>query len=99
MSDLIAVCTPNSQPHEDGRVEHGYQLNVLDQGLTVLATVDLPDWERFRQEAAGRRLADAGFALQPGRDSADAERWSPSGLGYMAPVVRTGTAEHPPSSG
>ncbi|WP_432158208.1 hypothetical protein [Streptomyces sp. bgisy153] len=98
MSELTAVCTPNSYPHEDGRIEHGYQLNVLDQDLTVLATVDLPDWESFHQEAAGHRLADAGFALQPGLDSSGAEGWTSAGLGYMAPVVRAEAAERPPSS-
>ncbi|GAA0667122.1 hypothetical protein GCM10009535_53690 [Streptomyces thermocarboxydovorans] len=98
MSELTAVCTPNSYPHEDGRVEHGYQLNVLDQDLVVVATVDLPDWESFQQEEAGQRLADAGFALQAGSDSADAEGWSPAGLGYMAPVVRAKAAERLTSS-
>jgi hypothetical protein len=86
MSELIATFTPSSYPHEDGRVEHGYQLNVLAEDLAILVTVDLPDWESFRQEAAGHCLAGAGFTLQP-----DSAGWSPSGLGYMAPVVRTGT--------
>ncbi|MFG3336960.1 hypothetical protein ACGFZZ_33700 [Streptomyces tendae] len=89
MSGLMAVCTPNSHPHDDGRVEHGYQLNVLDEDLAVQATVDLPDWESFQQEAAGRRLTEAGFALDP----TGADSWRPSGLGFMAPVVRTGPAE------
>jgi hypothetical protein len=92
MTELIATYTPNSYPHEDGRVEHGYQLNVLDQDLAIVVTVDLPDWESFHQEAADRCLASAGFALQPDPDSAGVVGWSPSGLGYMAPVVRTGTA-------
>lgn len=93
MSVLMAVCTPNSHPHDDGRVEHGYQLNVLDEELAVLATVDLPEWESFQEEAAGQRLAEAGFALDTGEDA-----WSPSGLGFMAPVVRTGPAKSPQSS-
>ena len=29
LGELIAVCTPNSHPHEDGRVGHGFQINVL----------------------------------------------------------------------
>jgi hypothetical protein len=87
MSELIATYTPNSHPHEDGQVEHGYQLNVLDGDLVVLVTVDLPDWEGFRQEEAADRLADAGFALQSGPDSASADGWRPAGIGYMAPVV------------
>ena len=83
MSDLTAICTPNSQPHEDGRVEHGYQLNVLDQSLAIVATVNLPEWESFQQEEAVRQLADAGFNL-----CSSADAWSQSGLGYMAPVTR-----------
>jgi len=83
VSTLTAICTPNSQPHEDGRVEHGYQLNVLDQSLAIVATVDLPEWESFQQEEAVRQLAEAGFVL-----SSSVEAWSPSGLGYMTPVAR-----------
>jgi hypothetical protein len=80
VSDFTATCTPNSQPHEDGRVEHGYQLNVLDQDLTIVATVELPDWESFDQETASSCLTDAGFV--------STGAWSPSGLGYMTPVAR-----------
>lgn len=94
MSVLMAVCTPNNHPHDDGRVEHGYQLNVLDEELAVLATVDLPEWESFQEEAAGHRLAEAGFAL----DGTSADTWSPSGLDFMAPVVRTGPAKSPEPS-
>ncbi|MET9776200.1 hypothetical protein ABZ023_18400 [Streptomyces sp. NPDC006367] len=94
-AELFAACTPNSYPHEDGRVEHGYQLNVLDQDLTVLTTVELPDWETFDEEAAGRRLADAGFTLRSGPDSASPGGWSPAGLGYMASVARADTGQAP----
>ncbi|MET9528205.1 hypothetical protein [Streptomyces coeruleorubidus] len=98
MSELVAACTPNSYPHDDGRVEHGYQLNVFDQDLAVLATVDLPDWESFDHEEAGRHLADAGFSLQSGSGSAGTGGWSPAGLGYMASVVRAEAAAASPSS-
>jgi len=83
MSDLVAACTPNSLPGEDGRVEHGYQLTVLNDAMTVLYTVDLPGWETFRREEVDVRLAHAGYALQP-----SSPEWSPAGLGFMASVVR-----------
>ncbi|WP_435058353.1 hypothetical protein [Streptomyces sp. bgisy060] len=86
---LTAVCTPNSHPHADGRVEHGYQLNVLDETLTIVATVDLPHWDRFNAEEAGQHLADAGFALKA---DAAGPGWRPSGLGHMTPVARTAIA-------
>lgn len=92
MPELIfAACTPNSYPHDDGRVEHGYSLTVLDAGMDVLATVNLPDWNDFRREEAERHLADVGFLLQGSPDAPDAEDWTPAGLGYRACVVR---AEH-----
>ncbi|MFZ3475381.1 hypothetical protein ACODT3_42250 [Streptomyces sp. 4.24] len=84
MPELTAVCTPNSYPHEDGRVEHGYQLNVLDD-LTVVATVELPHWTSCDLAEAGRHLTEAGFALCPGGEDGG---WRPAGLGYMAPVDR-----------
>jgi hypothetical protein len=95
VSELIAACTPNSYPGEDGRVEHGYQLTIIDQDISVLATVDLPDWESFHQEAAGKRLADMGFTLRSDPSSPDADAWSPAGLGYMATVTRTHIASSP----
>ncbi|MEU8472727.1 hypothetical protein AB0F30_33425 [Streptomyces sp. NPDC029006] len=82
MSDLVATCTPNSYPHPGGRVEHGYQLNVLDSALNIVATVDLPDWQTFDAVAATSRLSDAGVALADGVNG-----WSPAGLGYTVPVV------------
>lgn len=89
MSELIASCTPNSYPNEDGRVAHGYQLNVLDEDVAVLATTDLPDWESFRPEAAGKHLAAMGFTLLSNPSYPDVESWYPAGLGYMAAVTRT----------
>lgn len=82
MSELIAACTPNSLPNEDGRVEHGYQITVLDQDMAVVATVDLPEWETFQPEEAVRKLTDGGFVLSDGTGG-----WMPSGLGHMAPVA------------
>lgn len=82
-----AVCTPNSYPHEEGRVEHGFQINVLDEHLTVLATVDLPDWESFRPASAGHRLIEAGYMIRPGVDRADLNGWKPVANGYTVPVV------------
>lgn len=84
MPELNAVCTPNSLPHEDGRVEHGYQLNVLDEALEVVATVDLPHWITCDLTEADRHLEEAGFALRPGGDDGG---WRPAGLGYLAPVI------------
>ncbi|MFB7312952.1 hypothetical protein [Streptomyces sp. NPDC056192] len=99
MSELIAACTPNSYPNEDGRVVHGYQLTVLDQDIAVLASTDLPGWESFHPEAAGKHLADMGFTLQSDPSSPDADSWSPAGLGYMATVTRTHSASTPTSVG
>ncbi|MFJ2752815.1 hypothetical protein [Streptomyces sp. NPDC087297] len=89
MPELTAVCTPNSYPHEDGRVEHGYQLNVLDGDLAVVATVELSHWTSCDLEEAGRHLAEAGYELRPGGEDGG---WSPAGLGYMAPVAPTAAA-------
>jgi hypothetical protein len=89
MMELTAVCTPNSHPHEDGRVEHGFQINVLvlDEQLTTLATIDLPDWETFRPASAGHRLIEAGYMIRPGVDRADLNGWTPTANGYTVPVI------------
>lgn len=85
--ELIATCTPNSQPHGDGRVEHGYQINVLDDQLTIHATIDLADWENFRPASAGHRLIEVGYMISPGVDRADLNGWQRTASGYMVPVV------------
>lgn len=89
---LTAVCTPNSHPGGDGRVEHGYQLNVLDQDLNIVATVDLPDWGSFRPASAGHRLAEHGYMIRPdarGPQTFDGWRQASPGLdSWSAPVVR-----------
>ncbi|MFD6534930.1 hypothetical protein [Streptomyces goshikiensis] len=89
MPELTAVCGPNSLPHEDGRVEHGYQLNVRDDSLAVVATVELPHWTSCDLAEADRHLTEAGFALRPGGVDGG---WRPAGLGYMAPVAWTTSA-------
>lgn len=81
-TDFFAACTPNSQPTEDGRALHGYQLTVLTDTMTVMETVDLPEWETFQQEEAETHLARIGYILRT-------PEWSPAGLGFMASVVRT----------
>lgn len=81
--EFVATCTPNSLPHDDGRVEHGYQINVLAEDFSIVATVDLPDWEVFDPASAVHQLSEAGFTLGP-----DVNGWNPSGLGYTMPVVR-----------
>ncbi|WP_329204015.1 hypothetical protein [Streptomyces sp. NBC_01435] len=83
MPNLVAACTPNSLPREDGRVDHGYQLTVLDESMKVVDTVDLPDWETFRREELDAQLNLAGYVLRPSETG-----WSPAGLGFMASVVR-----------
>lgn len=98
-SDLTAVCTPNSHPHDDGRVEHGYQINViaLDDNLSTLATIDLPDWESFRPASAGHRLIEAGYMIAPGIDRADMNGWKPvpNSHAYKVPVVPLDADGHP----
>lgn len=90
---LTAVCTPNSHPGEGGRVEHGYQLNVLDADLRVVVTVDLPEWEAFRPASAGRRLIEQGYMIQPdarGPQTRDGWRQAVPGLdSWSVPVIRT----------
>ena len=86
MPDLFAACTPNSLP-EDGRTEHGWQITIVEDAMTVLDTVDLPGWATFHEQEAGDHLASAGYTLQP-----SSPQWTPAGLGFMAPVVRATAA-------
>lgn len=90
--ELTAVCTPNSHPHPDGRVEHGYQINVLDEGLSIVATVDLPEWESFRPASAGHRLIEHGYMIRPdarGPQAVNGWRRAEPGLdSWSVPVVR-----------
>lgn len=89
MSSLIATCTPNSHPRDDGSAEHGFQINVieLDDQLTPHATIDLPDWETFRPASAGHRLIEIGYMISPGVDRADLNGWQRMTGGYTVPVV------------
>ncbi|MEU2453883.1 hypothetical protein ABZ605_27870 [Streptomyces sp. NPDC012765] len=89
MPELNAVITPNSLPHPDGRVEHGYQLNVLDEDLAIVATVELAHWTGCDLREASRHLTEAGFALCSGGQDGD---WRQSGMGYMARVARNAAA-------
>ena len=81
MTNFFAACTPNSLP-EGGRTKHGYQINVLTEGMTVMETINLPEWETFQQEEAEDHLARIGYILT-------SPEWSAAGLGFMASVVRT----------
>lgn len=87
---LFATCTPNSMP-QAGHVEFGYELNVMDDQLELLATLDLPDWHKFRPASAGHRLIEMGYMIHP--DARNGERvngWSevPPFGSWMARVVR-----------
>lgn len=85
---LTATCTPNSYPHDDGRVEYGFQINVMDPGLNILATVDLPDWELFHPTSAGDRLIEHGFMIHPEARTVGAVKgWRPTGSGWLTQVV------------
>lgn len=85
MPNLFAACTPNSLP-EHGRTEHGWQINIVNDAMTVLHTVDLPDWNTFHETEAAAALERAGYALPPSTE------WAPAGLGFMAAVVGAPTA-------
>jgi hypothetical protein len=87
MSSLFATCTPNSHPRDDGSARHGFQINVLDEQLTIHATIDLADWESFRPASAGHRLIEVGYMISPGVDRADLNGWQPTAHGYTVPVV------------
>lgn len=87
---LMAACTPNSLPGADGHTEHGFQINVLDSDMAILATIDLPDWETFRPASAGHRLIEHGYRIRPDARGADTVNgWSQAGPGWRVPVIRT----------
>lgn len=89
-SSLMAACTPNSLPDADGRTGHGFQINVLDDDMAVLATIDLPDWESFRPASAGHRLIERGYMIRPdARGPETVNGWTAVGPSWMTPVVRT----------
>lgn len=90
-----AACTPNSYPHEDGRVEHGFQINVVDDRMTVLATIDLPEWEHFLPASAGHRLIEHGWMILPhARGPKMVNGWHHAGIGWITRVIRTEHAQH-----
>jgi hypothetical protein len=85
---LLATCTPNSLPDADG-VEYGFQINVLDDSMAVLATIDLPDWETFRPASAGHRLIEHGYMIRPdARGPETVNGWRRAGSGWMTQVTR-----------
>jgi hypothetical protein len=87
---LMAACTPNSLPDADGEVEHGFQINVLNEGMDILATIDLPDWESFRPASAGHRLIEHGYMIHPeARGPETVNGWRQAGAGWMVSVIRT----------
>lgn len=88
--ELIAACTPNSLPDAEGHTEHGFQINVLDDDMAIVATIDLPDWESFRPASAGHRLIEHGYMIRPdARGPETLSGWTRVGPGFSAPVVRT----------
>ena len=85
----MATCTPNSLPDAGGEVQHGFQINVLDASMAILATVDLPDWETFRPASAGHRLIEHGYMIRPdARTSGTVNGWRQAGSGWMTQVMR-----------
>lgn len=97
-SVLVATCTPNSQPfftHEgESQCEHGYQINVLDSDLNILATINLLDWQSFRPASAGHRLIEHGYMIRPDARSTDTVNgWRAVGSGWIVPVIRTQEGE------
>lgn len=86
---LMAACTPNSLPDADGEVEHGFQINVLDDSATILVTIDLTDWETFRPASAGHRLIEHGYLIRPdARTPETVNGWSRAGMGWVTSVMR-----------
>lgn len=86
---LVAACTPNSLPDAGGVAEYGFQINVLDDDMSVLATINLPDWETFRPASAGHRLIEHGYMIRPdARTPETVNGWSQAGSGWMASVMR-----------
>lgn len=87
---LFATCTPNSMP-QAGHVEFGYELNVMNDQLELLATLDLPDWHKFRPASAGHRLVEMGYMIHPNaRNPERVNGWSevPPFGSWMTRVVR-----------
>lgn len=85
---LFAACTPNSEPVA-GRAEYGYQINVLDEGMKILVTIDLPEWQKFRPASAGHRLIEHGYMIRPDARGPDTVNgWREVGMGFMVPVMR-----------
>lgn len=86
---LMAACTPNSLPDAEGEVEHGFQINVLDHSMSILVTIDLPDWDSFRPASAGHRLIENGYMIRPDvRTPETVNGWSRAGSGWMTQVMR-----------
>jgi len=89
-TSLLATCTPNSLPDAEGKTAHGFQINVLDHGMNIITTINLPEWESFRPASAGHRLIEHGFMIRPdARGPETVNGWSPTGPGYTVPVIRT----------
>ncbi|MFF2864540.1 hypothetical protein ACFVSX_32250 [Streptomyces rubiginosohelvolus] len=86
MPEFFAACTPNSLPNDDGIAEHGWQLNVLDENMAILTTVDLPEWKSFDEHTATQRLATMGCTLRDNPKSPEQDGWTPAGIGHMASV-------------
>lgn len=87
---LLAACTPNSLPDAEGHSEHGFQINVVDGDMTILTTIDLPDWEIFHASSAGHRLIEHGYMIRPdARGPETVNGWRRVGPGFMVPVMRT----------
>lgn len=91
---FMATCTPNSAPfwHDDvQRCQHGYEINVLDDGLNILATIELPEWESFRPASAGHRLIEHGWMIRPeARDEPETVNgWRAIGSGWVTQVIST----------
>ena len=88
---LFAACTPNSEPVA-GRAEYGYQINVLDESMKILVTIDLPEWQKFRPASAGHRLIEHGYMIHPDARGQEGSinGWRRVSLGMMVPVIRTG---------
>lgn len=87
----MATCTPNSAPfwHDDvQRCEHGFQLNVLDDELNIVVTIDLPEWESFRPASAGHRLIEHGWMIRPDTRGPDTVNgWRAIGSGWVTQVI------------
>lgn len=91
-NDLFAACTPNSLPDAEGHVEHGFQINVMNDAMAILTTIDLPDWETFRPASAGHRLIEHGYMIHPDARGVpqSVNGWRSVGPGFMVPVIPKG---------